>query len=216
MTHDDAQVRSDPLTLVVRAAAFAAVKHEDQRRKDGDVPYVNHPLEVARVLAVEGGVREAVVLAAALLHDTLEDTHTSAAELEREFGPEVARIVGEVTDDKRLGKAERKRRQVEHARTIGRGARLVKLADKLCNLRDLARTAPPGWDAARVQGYCVWAHEVVAALGAVNEALERALARQFTARLCVQGVEFRAVPEDLRERREVLERYYGEMERVVD
>jgi guanosine-3',5'-bis(diphosphate) 3'-pyrophosphohydrolase len=193
-----------------------ADKHRDQRRKNGDVPYVNHPLAVAASLAAEGGVRDPAVLAAAILHDTLEDTDATAEELERAFGPAVAGIVREVTDDRRLPKHERKRRQVGHARAIGEGARLVELADKLHNLRDLAQAPPPSWDAARVQGYFCWAHEVVQALGPANEPLWRALAALFASQLRVGGAAFRAVPEDPAERRRVLECYYAQMERTRD
>ena len=104
---------------IIRAAAFAAHKHRKQRRKDTDAsPYINHPLALARVLASEGSVTDTATLCAALLHDTIEDTDTTADELVQEFGAEVASIVQEVTDDKMLPKAERKRQQVEHAATI--------------------------------------------------------------------------------------------------
>uniref|UniRef100_A0A3B4WDF4 Guanosine-3',5'-bis(diphosphate) 3'-pyrophosphohydrolase MESH1 n=1 Tax=Seriola lalandi dorsalis TaxID=1841481 RepID=A0A3B4WDF4_SERLL len=86
-------------------------------------------------------------LQAALLHDTVEDTDTTPAELEAKFGPTVARIVEEVTDEKSLPKQERKRLQVEHAPHCSRQAKLVKLADKLYNLRDLNRCTPVGWTA---------------------------------------------------------------------
>ena len=129
---------SDTATLI-RAASFAAHKHRNQRRKDaGASPYINHPLALARVLAVEGGVTDAATLCAALLHATIEDTDTTADELSHEFGAEIASIVGEVTDDKTLPKAERKRQQVEHAARISDKAKRVKLADKISNLRDVA------------------------------------------------------------------------------
>jgi GTP diphosphokinase / guanosine-3',5'-bis(diphosphate) 3'-diphosphatase len=108
-------------TLILRAASFAAYKHRNQRRKDVDAsPYINHPLELARVLAEEGGVTDAATLCAALLHDTVEDTDTTPDELERVFGTEIAGIVSEVTDDTSLRKVERKRLQVEHGRTSAR------------------------------------------------------------------------------------------------
>lgn len=81
---------------------------------------------------------------AALLHDTVEDTDTTLAELEAKFGPIVARIVQEVTDDKSLSKQERKQLQVEHAPHCSHQAKLVKLSDKLYNLRDLNRCTPVG------------------------------------------------------------------------
>src|SRR5690554_1386619 len=103
------------LPLIFQALAFAAHKHRDQRRKDaGASPYINHPIAVAGLLA-ETGVTDPVTLCAALLHDTIEDTETTAKELTAAFGPEIAGVVLEVTDDKAMQKAERKRLQVEHA-----------------------------------------------------------------------------------------------------
>lgn len=148
--------------FIVRAAAFAAERHRDQRRKDADAsPYINHPLALADVLANEGGVTEAIVLAAALLHDTIEDTATTAGELAEAFGQEVAGIVLEVTDDKSLSKAERKERQVEHAPHLSTRARLVKLADKICNLRDVSDRPPADWSIERRCEYFDWAKRVI-------------------------------------------------------
>lgn len=202
--------------LIVKAAEFAARKHRDQRRKNGDVPYVNHPLAVARSLAVEARITDPTVLAAALLHDTLEDTDTAFEELVREFGAAVAGVVREVTDDRRLPKAERKRQQVVHARELSPAARLVKLADKLDNLRDLQRRPPPTWDAARVAGYFVWAHAVVLALGPADPVLWAALQEVFAAELDVGGRRFRAVPAEPRERDRALAAYYAAMARAGD
>ncbi|NXT92766.1 MESH1 pyrophosphohydrolase, partial [Anhinga rufa] len=99
---------------------------------------------VARILAHEAGVTDIVVLQAALLHDTVEDTDTTLSEIEERFGEEVRRVVEELTDDKALPKAERKRRQVEGAPRSSPRAGLVRLADKLYNLRDLNRCTPRG------------------------------------------------------------------------
>jgi GTP diphosphokinase / guanosine-3',5'-bis(diphosphate) 3'-diphosphatase len=171
------------LPLVIRAAAFAAHKHRDQRRKDaGATPYINHPLALARILAVEGGVSDAATLAAALLHDTIEDTETTADELEREFGAEIRRIVEEVTDDKSLPKAERKRLQVEHAAHVSYSAQLVKLADKIANLRDVAAAPPDRWDLQRRQEYFDWGKRVIDRLRGAHPALEAAFDEAFLAR----------------------------------
>ena len=161
--------------LLLRAASFAAAKHHDQRRKNpGGTPYINHPLAVAELLAREGGVEDPVVLVAALLHDTVEDTDATRADLERLFGAEVAGVVAEVTDDRTLPKEERKRRQVEHAPHLSGRARLVKLADKICNVRDVADDPPAGWSLGRRQEYFDWAKEVVDGLRGGNAALEAA------------------------------------------
>lgn len=166
---------SDPISVLLRAVDFAARKHRSQRRKDLEgSPYINHPIAVARVLLEEGGVQEVRVLAAALLHDTLEDTDTTPGELEAAFGGEIARIVQEVTDDKALPKEERKRLQVEHAPLASPEAKLVKLGDKICNLRDIQATPPHDWPEARKRAYVLWAAEVVAGCRGVNPGLERA------------------------------------------
>ncbi|TRZ15296.1 hypothetical protein HGM15179_011816 [Zosterops borbonicus] len=168
---------------LLEAVDFAARKHKDQRRKDPEgTPYINHPIGVARILAHEAGVTDIVVLQAALLHDTVEDTDTTFPELEARFGAAVRRVVQEVTDDKALPKAERKRLQIERAALCSRRAKLVKLADKLYNLRDLNRCTPQGWSEERVQEYFRWAAAVVAGLRGTNAALEGALQRLFEER----------------------------------
>ena len=163
------------LALLLEALSFAAHKHRDQRRKDRHAsPYINHPIALAEVLAGEGGIADAEVLAAALLHDTIEDTATTAAELRVEFGERIAAMVGEVTDDKSLPKAERKRLQIVHAAGLSAGAKLVKLADKICNLRDVADRPPAKWDLQRRQEYFEWAKRVIDGLRGIHPALERA------------------------------------------
>ena len=150
------------LALLLKARAFAAHKHREQRRKDADAsPYINHPIALADVLVNEGGVTDVEVLCAALLHDTVEDTATTHEELVDAFGSRIARIVAEVTDDQRLPKAERKRLQVEHAPHLSHEAKLVKLADKVCNLRDVAERPPAGWDLQRRREYFAWAKQVI-------------------------------------------------------
>ena len=161
------------IQIILKAAAFAADKHRMQRRKDVEAsPYINHPLALAHILCSEGGIRDADVIVAALLHDTVEDTETSAAELAEGFGLTIAEIVAEVTDDKTLPKEERKRLQVLKASTKSDGAKLVKLADKISNLRDIAACPPAEWSDERREAYFHWAKEVVDGLRGVNETLE--------------------------------------------
>ena len=163
------------LALLLKALAFAAHKHRDQRRKDRAAsPYINHPIALAKVLVDEGRVTDVDVLCAALLHDTVEDTATTNKELRRSFGAKIARIVAEVTDDKRLPKAERKSLQVKHAKTISDDAKLVKLADKLCNIRDVARRPPATWDRKRQEEYFEWAKRVIDRMRGINPRLEGA------------------------------------------
>ena len=162
------------LSLILKALEFAALKHRDQRRKDALAsPYINHPIALANVLTSEGGVSDPEVLAAALLHDTVEDTETTPAELREVFGDRIAGIVEEVTDDKNLPKAERKRLQVERAAHISREAKLVKLADKICNVRDVAYHPPAKWDLTRRREYFEWAKAVVDQMRGLHPGLER-------------------------------------------
>jgi guanosine-3',5'-bis(diphosphate) 3'-pyrophosphohydrolase len=175
-------VKSD-LTLLLKALAFAAHKHRDQRRKDaGASPYINHPIALADVLVNEGGVSDIEVLCAALLHDTLEDTDTRQEELVNAFGSRVARVVAEVTDDKSLSSPERKRLQIEHAPKLSPEAKLVKLADKICNLRDIVERPPAKWDVQRRREYFDWAKRVVSGVRGVHPRLEAAFDEAFSKR----------------------------------
>ncbi len=168
---------------ILEALQFAAEKHRDQRRKDLQAsPYINHPIALASVLWSEGGVRDAAVISAALLHDTIEDTETTREELAQRFGARIARIVAEVTDDKTLLKHERKRAQVEHAPHISRAAKLVKLADKICNLRDMQTSPPKTWPRSRRREYFDWSKRVVDALRGVHPRLEAIFDAAFAAR----------------------------------
>ena len=171
------------MNKIVSAINFAADRHRNQRRKDVDAsPYINHPIGLANVLANEAGIEDERVLIAAILHDTLEDTETTAIELIRLFGQEITEIVLEVSDDKTLPKAERKRLQIEHAGTISRRAKLVKLADKICNLRDITRSPPSDWSEARKYEYFEWAKAVVDRLRGVHPALEHIFDEAYKAR----------------------------------
>lgn len=159
--------------MFLKAIAFAADKHRHQRRKDPEAsPYINHPIELANVLLHEGRVTDTTVLIAAILHDTLEDTETTPDELAREFGGEIRDIVLEVTDNKQLKKRKRKELQVKHGPHLTRRARLVKLADKICNLRDVATNPPARWSLKRQIEYFDWAKSVIDALRGTHPRLE--------------------------------------------
>ncbi len=159
--------------LLIKALRFSADKHRYQRRKDqAQSPYINHPIEVTQLLWDVGDVREVNVLLAALLHDTIEDTQTSPDEIRNLFGDEVLSLVLEVSDDKSLPKAERKRLQVENAPHKSVGAKLIKLADKCCNVRDLIGSPPADWSLERRREYLLWTERVVAGLRGTNSALE--------------------------------------------
>jgi GTP diphosphokinase / guanosine-3',5'-bis(diphosphate) 3'-diphosphatase len=157
------------------ALEFAAHKHRDQRRKDASAsPYINQPIALARLLAEDGGVTDAKTLVAAVLHDTIEDTDTTYDELRAQFGKKVADVVAEVTDDTSLPKPRRKALQIEHAPHMSQRAALVKLADKTCNLRDVAHNPPADWPLSRRRQYFDWAKAVVDALPPVSKKLRRA------------------------------------------
>jgi guanosine-3',5'-bis(diphosphate) 3'-pyrophosphohydrolase len=162
----------DSSAVLLGAVLFAGQKHRLQKRKDGVTPYINHPIAVAELLARAGGVTDAATLLAAVLHDTIEDTETTAAELEGHFGAEVRSLVQEVTDDKSLPKAERKQLQIEHAPLLTTKAQQIKIADKICNLEDISDTQPVDWTMERKREYLDWAERVVAGCRGCNAKLE--------------------------------------------
>jgi len=162
------------LELVLKATEFAARKHKDQRRKDADAsPYINHPIALARILADEGGIDDPDVLAAAILHDTIEDTDTTRNELAGQFGDLIAGIVVEVSDTKWLQKGSRKRLQITKTAKASHAAKLVKLADKIANLRDIISSPPTEWTLDRKREYFDWAKTVVDQTRGTNSRLER-------------------------------------------
>lgn len=176
-------IKSTVAAELLEAVMFAAERHRNQRRKDAEAsPYINHPIALAHLLATVGAVDDLDVLRAAILHDTVEDTETSEAELRERFGDAVAGIVMEVTDDKSLSKQRRKELQVEQAPHKSRRAVLVKLADKICNLRDIANAPPAEWTVVRRQEYFDWAKRVVDALPEVSSPLLAAFAQAYAQR----------------------------------
>jgi guanosine-3',5'-bis(diphosphate) 3'-pyrophosphohydrolase len=160
---------------LLMAIAFAADKHRHQTRKDAEAsPYIIHPIAVATVLAVEADVSDEATLLAAILHDTVEDTETTLAELEENFGSEVTGLVNELTDDKSLEKGERKRLQIERARESSPRAKEIKIADKISNVRDIAVSPPADWPLERRREYLTWSERVVAGCRGVNPKLDQA------------------------------------------
>ena len=160
------------MELVLQAAAFAAEKHRLLRRKDAEAsPYINHPIQVAYIL-VQADVEDPVVLASALLHDTIEDTETTHDELEIVFGHEIANIVVECSDNKSLTKLERKQAQIDHAGHLSKRAKLVKIADKISNVSDIDGAPPAGWSLERKREYYDWAKRVVDQMRGVHPKLE--------------------------------------------
>lgn len=159
--------------LIVKALKFAEHKHRFQCRKDScKSPYIKHPIDLLSILVNEADITDENVLCAALLHDTIEDTDTSAEELRIVFGEKITNIVLEVTDDKDLPKQERKELQVAHAAHSSPEAKLVKFADKIANVRDIKIDPPQGWDQLRIDEYYAWSKRVIDQLRGTNETLE--------------------------------------------
>ncbi len=162
------------LRKLIEAASYAARQHTGQTRKgERSEPYINHPLQVANLIADIGRVEDIDILIAAILHDTIEDTATTPEDITRMFGERVTGFVLEVTDDKSLPKAERKRLQIEHSPHLSHEAKHIKLADKISNITDITNSPPSDWDTQRRLEYIVWAENVVAGLRGVNEPLEK-------------------------------------------
>ncbi len=167
-------VESEQVGLIIKALDFAAHKHLDQRRKGEEAaPYINHPIALANLLWNVASVQDPVVVTAALLHDTVEDTDTTFQELAAEFGQEVENLVKEVTDDKSLPKPKRKQMQVEHAAHLSQKAKLIKLADKISNLRDMIVHPPADWSKERQLEYFHWGKQVIDRLRGSHTELEK-------------------------------------------
>ena len=183
---------------LLTAALFAADRHSEQKRKDtAKTPYINHPLAVAEVLS-RHGVDDLITLQAALLHDTIEDTETHPAELDSAFGAEVRSVVLEVTDDKKLDRAERKRLQIAKSAQLSDRAKIVKLGDMICNVTDVASNPPVDWPLERRIEYLAWTEQVARGCRGVHERLEE---------------HYEAA---LGDAREVLGRTYGSGQGVLD
>lgn len=167
------QLSTSNIGLVIQAAHFAADKHRDQRRKGiRNTPYINHPLEVADRLSRIGGVDDATILAAAILHDTIEDTQTTRAELAKAFGNEIAALVAELTDETGLTWQQRKRMEIDHAPHLSDSAKMIKIVDKTCNVADTVTNPPGEWTLSRRRDYLEFAELVADGCRGVNPALD--------------------------------------------
>jgi guanosine-3',5'-bis(diphosphate) 3'-pyrophosphohydrolase len=129
--------------LLAAAEEFASWKHRHQFRRDGVTPYVQHPKGVLAILRDEFGVTDIDTLAAALLHDTIEDTTTDYDEVCERFGRRVAELVAVLTKDKRLPEAKRERVYFAQLSRAPLAARLCKIADSLYNVRDSDKAHRP-------------------------------------------------------------------------
>jgi (p)ppGpp synthase/HD superfamily hydrolase len=158
---------------LLKAAVFAAERHARQKRKGAAAePYINHLLEVTHLVASALAAPDTNLLTAALLHDVVEDAGVSGAEVADLFGSDVAGLVAEVSDDKSLPKAERKRLQIVNAPKKSVRAQAIKVADKISNLRAILHSPPVDWTADRKREYVQWAKQVVDALPSPPPALK--------------------------------------------
>jgi guanosine-3',5'-bis(diphosphate) 3'-pyrophosphohydrolase len=168
------------ISLILKALEFAAVRHRTQFRKGADKsPYINHPIQVANLLVNEAGEKDPVLITATILHDVIEDTVQTKKEkqelielISKIFGEEVLSITLEVTDDKSLRKKDRKRLQVEHAPLLSEKAKMLKIADKIMNVRDITVNPPVRWSLRRIRKYFDWSEKVVAGLRGIHMKLE--------------------------------------------
>ena len=159
--------------MIIKALQFAAEKHKGQLRKGNlKTPYINHPIKVAFVLQTIGGVTDENVLAAALLHDVIEDTDATHKDLANLFNTKIADIVIEISDEKGLDREVRKRLQIQDAVNLSYEAKIIRIADKLYNIQDVCGIDAPNWNYDRKYEYIQWAEKVVNQIKGTHEALE--------------------------------------------
>ena len=159
-------------SIMIKAAVFAAEKHKYQRRKGfNQIPYINHPLKVADLL-IDCGESESDLLIAAILHDVIEDTDVTETEISENFNSVIAKLVSEVSDNKNLPYTIRKELQVKSAPDLSHNAKLIKIADKICNIRDILNY-PLDWSAERKLAYLDWGLQVVSGCRGLNEKLDQ-------------------------------------------
>lgn len=153
------------LQKLLTAIDFAALKHQGQTRIHADwVPYLIHPLRVTLVLFSEGGIVEEDLLAAALLHDTLEDTRTLPEEIVTLFGARVLSLVEELTEVPGQSIANCK---------MSLESKIIKLADRAHNLRDLIDHPPKIWRKDKVENFLQRSRELLQTLKGSHPVLEK-------------------------------------------
>jgi len=162
------------LLKIFKALSFASKKHRGQKRRNKQsYPYINHPIEVVRLLTEVGGIYDADIISAAFLHDTVEDTDATAEEIEKEFGTAVKDYVIELTDDMSLPSKIRKQKQIDAAPHKSNGAKLIKLCDKISNITDIIYDPPVFWSHRRRLEYLDWSEQVIKGMPGTNANLEK-------------------------------------------
>ena len=174
---------------LIKAIHFATIAHGNQQRKDKlKTPFINHPIEVMRLLS-SAGVTDIDTLCAAVLHDTIEHTSATYEQLKDEFGIGVADIVNECSDNITLPRTTRKKEQVSHSNCISIPAKLVRAADKLSNIMNLDSILPTNWAKEEIDGYFVWSYAVWLNIRGCNKYLDRRLHDHFEHKLFLIPVE---------------------------
>lgn len=221
-------IDKERVDLIMKASVYAAEMHKHQRRKDGtDTPYINHCLNVGKYVNAHTKANfsdRTEIVTAAILHDVVEDTPATLDSILYKFGQNVKGFVEEVTDDKSLPKHIRKKLQVLNAGKKSYGAKMIKLADKLDNLKSFSNTIPEGWDVERVQGYFVWSWFVVNSIRGVSNSLAYELDKVFDGTFKMGDQVYDSLPVRNTDGSKVtaeqllpyLDRYYASMEKVQE
>jgi len=158
---------------ILNAVTYSAQCHQMQTRKNAKkTPYVSHPMTVAETVLTVGKVRDADVIIAALLHDTIDDTQATYEDIRSRFGSKVENIVRELTEDKTLSSAKRKKLQIIQAPNKSTGAAIICLSDQIFNLNNLLQDPPIDWTRERIDQYFQWVQSVVNHLPEANAPLK--------------------------------------------
>jgi len=161
---------------VLGAAIFATEKHKSQvRSNEKKTPYIIHPIEVADLVMKIGHVYDKDVLITALLHDVMDDTQTTYEQITSLYGTKVSSYLEEMTSKQGLSLKEQKKQQIMQAFRQNPSVAIIKLSDKLSNLKTLATSPPPSWSRDRIDQYFQWAQTVIENLPESNQLLKKAV-----------------------------------------
>lgn len=166
---------------IFKALQYASIKHKGQIRKGRDrAAYINHPIAVANTIINVGKIEDENTIIAALLHDVIEDTDTTEQDISEAFNSEIAQIVLEVSDDKHLSIEERKALQIKNAPHLSDEAKIIRVADKICNIRDVIDFPPITWNKKRKIIYLNWTRNIVDQIRNTNISLETLFDKYYT------------------------------------
>ena len=162
---------SKSIPLILQAIEFASYRHRFDKTRN-DEPYINHVINVCSLISVIGEEQDPETLAAAALHDTIEKTGTKGSEINFNFGENVFQIVLEVTDHASENDVEKFQQQFDRINGLSQKAKIIKLADKVANVKSLLSFPPEGWDLQKRSLYINWADRIINALRGTNKNLE--------------------------------------------